>query len=78
MLDELAVRNLAVLEEARLSPGPGLTVITGETGTGKTLLLGALEILAGSEFRADRIGPFSGVTSSSGIQIVSVSSGRIG
>lgn len=59
MLDELAVRNLAVLEEARLRPGPGLTVITGETGTGKTLLLGALEILAGSEFRSDRIGPFS-------------------
>ncbi len=59
MLDELAVRNLAVLEEARLQPGPGLTVVTGETGTGKTLLLGALGILTGDDFRPDRIGPFS-------------------
>ncbi len=58
MLDELAVRNVAVLEEARIQPGPHLTVITGETGTGKTLLVGALGILGGDDFRADRIGPF--------------------
>lgn len=56
MLDELVVRNLAVLTEARLEPGAGFTAITGETGTGKTLLVGALEILRGGELRADAIG----------------------
>lgn len=56
MLDELIVRNLAVLAEARLEPGRGFTVITGETGTGKTLLVGALEILGGAEMRGDAVG----------------------
>jgi DNA repair protein RecN (Recombination protein N) len=60
MLDELIVRNLGVLEEARIEPGPGLTVVTGETGAGKTLLLGALRMLLGQSARADLIGPFGG------------------
>lgn len=59
MLDELIVRNLGVLESAHLEPGPGLTVITGETGTGKTLLLGALRMLLGQAARLDLIGPFA-------------------
>lgn len=58
MLDELVVRNLGIIEEARLEPGTGLTVITGETGTGKTLLLGALRLLLGQGARSDLIGPF--------------------
>ncbi len=58
MLDELVVRNLGVLREARLEPGPGFTVITGETGTGKTILLGALRLLLGKAARMDLIGPF--------------------
>ncbi len=58
MLDELIVRNLGVLESAQVEPGPGLTVITGETGTGKTLLLGALRMLLGQTARLDLIGPF--------------------
>jgi DNA repair protein RecN (Recombination protein N) len=58
MLDELIVRNLGVLESAHIEPGPGLTVITGETGTGKTLLLGALRMLLGQTARLDLIGPF--------------------
>ncbi len=56
MLDELVVHNLAVLSEARLEPGTGFTVITGETGTGKTLLVGALDILRGADLRTDAIG----------------------
>lgn len=58
MLDELMVRNLGVLREVRLEPGPGLTVITGETGAGKTLLLGALRLLLGADARSDMVGPF--------------------
>lgn len=58
MLDELIVRNLGILRAARLEPGPGLTVITGETGAGKTLLLGALRLLLGQAADASLIGPF--------------------
>lgn len=58
MLDELVVRNLGVIEEARIQPSPGLTVITGETGAGKTLLLGALRLLIGESARPDLVGPF--------------------
>jgi DNA repair protein RecN (Recombination protein N) len=57
MLDELRVRNLGLIEEASLEPGPGLVVVSGETGAGKTLLLGALGLLSGSAARTDRIGP---------------------
>ena len=58
MLDELAVRNLGVIRDATIYPTRGLTVITGETGTGKTLLLGALRLLLGAEGRPDLVGPF--------------------
>lgn len=51
MLTSLYVRHLAVVEEADLSFGPGLTVVSGETGAGKSLLVDALMLLAGS--RAD-------------------------
>ena len=58
MLDELIVSNLGVIRHARLCPGRGLVVITGETGAGKTLLLGALRLLTGSAARLDLVGPF--------------------
>ncbi len=58
MIDELIVRNLGLIEEAHVLPGPGLTVITGETGTGKTLLLGALRLLLGETSKPDLVGPF--------------------
>jgi len=51
MLDELHVKDLALIEEAWLELGPGMTVLTGETGAGKTALLGALKLLLGE--RAD-------------------------
>jgi DNA repair protein RecN (Recombination protein N) len=57
MLDELSVGNLGLIPSARIEPGPGLVVITGETGTGKTLLLGALRLLRGEQARKDQIGP---------------------
>jgi|FLYL01.1.fsa_nt_gi DNA repair protein RecN (Recombination protein N) len=58
MIDELLVRNLGVIEEATLEPGPGLTVITGETGAGKTLLVGAVRLLLGETADPSSIGPF--------------------
>ena len=41
MLDELSVSNLGIIADATVEPGAGLVVVTGETGAGKTLLLGA-------------------------------------
>ncbi len=51
MIDELHVRDVALIREATLCPSRGLTVITGETGAGKTALLSALKLLVGE--RAD-------------------------
>ncbi len=48
MLRELYVHDLALIEEARLEFGPGLNVLTGETGAGKTVLVEALDLLLGS------------------------------
>ncbi len=51
MIDELFVRNVALIREATIAPAPGLTVLTGETGAGKTALLSAIKLLVGE--RAD-------------------------
>lgn len=51
MLSELRVEHLGIVDEISLVLGPGMTVITGETGAGKTLLVEALELLVGG--RAD-------------------------
>lgn len=51
MLTRLSVRNLAIVESADVEFGDGLTVITGETGAGKSVLMGALELVLGA--RAD-------------------------
>src|SRR5688572_1466598 len=53
MLVELAVRDLGVIEDLRLVLGPGMTVLTGETGAGKTLVVDAIELLVGG--RADPV-----------------------
>lgn len=51
MLQKLTVRNYALIRELDLSFDNGLTIITGETGAGKSILLGALSLILGS--RAD-------------------------
>ena len=51
MIEEIYIRDLGVIQEARLPFGKGLTVITGETGAGKTMVLSALGLLLGE--RAD-------------------------
>ncbi|HEV7526102.1 MAG TPA: DNA repair protein RecN [Acidimicrobiia bacterium] len=51
MLSELRVENLGIIAELQVTLGAGLTVITGETGAGKTLIVDALDLLTGG--RAD-------------------------
>jgi len=51
MLVKLYVQNYALIKELDVEPGDGLTIITGETGAGKTILLGALSLILGT--RAD-------------------------
>jgi len=52
MLTHLSVRNLAIVEEATVTFGAGLNIITGETGAGKSVLMGALDLVLGE--RADK------------------------
>lgn len=52
MIDEIQIENLALIREATLEPARGLTVLTGETGAGKTALLSACKLLMGE--RADK------------------------
>ncbi len=51
-LASLRIRNLALVEDLTWQPGSGLVAITGETGAGKSLLIGALQLLLGE--RADK------------------------
>ncbi|GAG04170.1 unnamed protein product, partial [marine sediment metagenome] len=48
MIETLRIRNFAIVESEEIEFGPGLNVLTGETGAGKSIVLGALALLAGS------------------------------
>ena len=55
MIEEILIRNLGVIGEARLPLGPGFTAITGETGAGKTMVVTALGLLLGERSDAAAI-----------------------
>jgi len=55
MLTELRIRNFAVIEEAALTFGAGLNVLSGETGAGKTIIMTALGLLLGARASPDMI-----------------------
>jgi DNA repair protein RecN (Recombination protein N) len=55
MLRRLTVKNLAIVEDLELELESGLTVITGETGAGKSILVDALALLAGGRGSADLV-----------------------
>ena len=78
MIDEIQVENLALIREATLVPARGLTVLTGETGAGKTALLSALKLLMGARADKDAVrdgedsltvsGRFYGIASADGAE----------
>jgi DNA repair protein RecN (Recombination protein N) len=57
VLHELRVENLLLIERAELRLGPGLNVLTGETGAGKTMLAHALDLLLGGRARSGIVRP---------------------
>ena len=52
VLTLLRIRNLALVEELEWQIGPGFVAVTGETGAGKSIIIGALQLLLGE--RADK------------------------
>jgi len=55
MIDELHVSNLALIGEVTIEPAAGLTVLTGETGAGKSALLSAIKLLVGERASGDAV-----------------------
>ena len=53
MLQNLHVKNLALIEEAEIEFTKGLNIMTGETGAGKSILLGSLALALGGRYQAD-------------------------
>ncbi len=55
MLEYLSITNYAIIENLRLEPGVGFNTITGETGAGKSILLGALKLALGERAAAEAL-----------------------
>jgi DNA repair protein RecN (Recombination protein N) len=74
MLEELRIRDLGVIADATLPLGPGLSVVTGETGAGKTMVVTAVGLLLGA--RSDAGAVRSGAKSASAEAVVRLESGH--
>lgn len=59
MLLNLHVKNLALVEEAEIEFGSGLNILTGETGAGKSIILGAVNLALGAKADSESIGRFA-------------------
>ena len=55
MLEELEIRDLGPIHHALLTPAPGMTAITGETGAGKSMLLSAIRLISGGAADSGRV-----------------------
>ena len=56
MLSDLYIRNLAIIDEQSISFDEGLNILTGETGTGKSIIINAISLLCGSRSNTSYIG----------------------
>ena len=55
MLQSLHVKNLALMKETEVEFGEGLNILTGETGAGKSLLIGSVNLALGAKFEKDML-----------------------
>lgn len=55
MLQNLHVKNLALIDETEVDFGPGLNILTGETGAGKSILMGSVGLALGGRYSADML-----------------------
>ena len=55
MLEELRIRNFAIIDALELTLAPGFNVITGETGAGKSIIVDAVELLLGAKADQDTV-----------------------
>lgn len=74
MLEELRIRDLGVITDATLALGPGLSVVTGETGAGKTMVVTAVGLLLGA--RSDAGAVRSGAKSASAEAVLKLDAGH--
>ena len=74
MLEELRIRDLGVITDATLPLGPGLSVVTGETGAGKTMVVTAVGLLLGA--RSDAGAVRSGAKSASAEAVLKLDAGH--
>ena len=55
MIEQLRIQGIGVIADAQVDLGPGLTVITGETGAGKTMILSGIELLRGARAESGQL-----------------------
>ena len=55
MISALHIKNIGIIDEINLNLGYGLNILTGETGSGKTLIIDAINILLGGRFSKEMI-----------------------
>ena len=55
MLQSLHVKNLALIRETEIDFGEGLNILTGETGAGKSLLIGSVNLALGAKFEKEML-----------------------